>query len=236
MLAEIARDDDVIAGTCPLGPDLQARRDQADTGGIDEKLVRATLGHHLGVAGDDVHPGLRRCPAHGFGDHAEYVEFQTFFQDEPGGQTDWLRSAARQVVDRAVDRQVADVAAGKEQRLHHIGIRGQRDTSARDVEQGRVARRTPRTTERRQEEVLDQFFRQHPAATMAQDDAPGFAQRQWTHPVRGVDRHREFRHEPRLPAGGTGSRPRRRLRWTPWSPPAEYGACRQCRMPGTGWV
>ena len=49
---------------------------------------------------------------------------QTLFQDEAGGQSG-LGSAAGEIVDGAVHRRVADVAAGEEQRVDDVGVGGQ---------------------------------------------------------------------------------------------------------------
>lgn len=171
VLTEIARHDDVVAGPRPFRSDVHARWDHPDPGGVDEDLVGAAFGYHLGVAGDDADAGARGGLAHGLRDGAEHVEFQTLLEDEPGRQPDGLGSAASQIVDSAVDRQVSDVTAGEEKRLHHIGIRGQRDAPAGDVEQRRVPRHTGRTAECRQEEVFNQFLGQHTTAAVTEHDA-----------------------------------------------------------------
>ena len=123
VFTEVARHDDVIARACAFGADVHTRRHHSDTRGIDEKLVGTPPPDHLGVTGDDPDPSVRRGLAHGLRDGAEHLQFQSFLQDEPGRQPDRLGAAARQVIDGAVDSEIADVAAGEEKRLHHIGIR-----------------------------------------------------------------------------------------------------------------
>ena len=55
----------------------------------------------------------------------EDVDLQTLFQDEGGGQGQGPGRGGEQVVHRARHRQAADVAAGKEERVHHEGIGGE---------------------------------------------------------------------------------------------------------------
>ena len=68
---------------------------------------------------------------------------QAFFQDERRAQIQRPRAAHRQVVDRAVDRQRADVAAGEEQWPDHIGIGGEGQPRAADARARRRRGGTP---------------------------------------------------------------------------------------------
>ena len=58
--ADIAADEDGVAGLHALGGDLLRVFEDADTGGVDEKAVAFALIDDLGVAGDDLHAGLLR--------------------------------------------------------------------------------------------------------------------------------------------------------------------------------
>ena len=53
------------------------------------------------------------------------VDFQALFQDEGGGQDQGPGRGGEQIVHRARHRQPADVAAGKEEGVHHEGIGGE---------------------------------------------------------------------------------------------------------------
>ena len=78
----------------------------------------------------------------------------------------------REVVDRAVDREIADAATGEEQRPHHVGVGGECDPTSVDVEGGSVVQfDLGAAVERRHEEVLDQLTRQLPPAAVTDDDA-----------------------------------------------------------------
>jgi hypothetical protein len=85
----------------------------ADAGGADEDAVALALFHDLGVAGDDGHAGLARGGGHRLDDALQVGQRQPFLEDEAGRQVQRHRAHHRHVVDRAVHREAADVAAGK---------------------------------------------------------------------------------------------------------------------------
>ena len=90
-----------------------------------------------------------------------------------------IRAGDGQIVDRAVDRQFADGAAGKEQRLHNKGIGAHGQAAGGQIEQGRVAQVLQRgIAEGGEKEVLDQLVAQLAAAAMAHHDGgiPGQGQ------------------------------------------------------------
>ena len=60
--------------------------------------------------------------AHRGDDPPEQIERKSLLQDEADAEIERLRTAHGEVVDRAVDGERADVAAGKDQRPHHVGI------------------------------------------------------------------------------------------------------------------
>ena len=243
VFADVAGDDDVVAGACAFGSDVHSVGHQPDAGGVDEEPVRTALSDDLGVPGDDADARLCRGLAHRLGDGAEDLDLQALLDDESRRQSEGLSTAAGEVVDGAVDGEVADVAAGEEQRVDHVGVGGQRDPPAVGLQHRRIPRRAAGRAEGRQEEVLDQFFGEDASPAVAHDDALGLAQRHRADPVRRV---REVRHSQAplsaswrlqtIPAAGTGSRPRTRPRWTPWWRRVGSAACRRCRMPGTGSV
>jgi hypothetical protein len=75
-----------------------------------------------------------------------------------------LGAAHGHVVDRAVDGERADVAAGKEQRRYHIAVGGHDHAAARDVERGLiVALPQPIIVQGLMKNVRDQL-RHRPAA------------------------------------------------------------------------
>ena len=67
-------------------------------------------------------------------DHAAQVgERQALLEDEGERQRERPRAADREVVDRAVDRELADVAAGEEDRRDDVGVGGEGDARAVDA-------------------------------------------------------------------------------------------------------
>ena len=69
-------------------------------------------------------PGFPGRQSHGSRHPFQNGLFQAFFNDKPGRQEQGPGPAHGQVVDRAVDGQVADVAAGEKKRSYHKGVGG----------------------------------------------------------------------------------------------------------------
>jgi hypothetical protein len=61
-----------------------------------------------------------RCAARGFHHALQVGQRQSFLEDKSEREIKRLRPAHREVVDRAIDGKIADIAAGKENRRHHI--------------------------------------------------------------------------------------------------------------------
>ena len=98
--------------------------DHAHPGRGDVDLVTCALRHNLGVAGDDAHPCGIGSGAHTRHDATESRDLQPLFQDERCGQRQRPGSGYRQIVDRAVDGQIADVAARELDGIDHVGVSG----------------------------------------------------------------------------------------------------------------
>ena len=83
---------------------------------------------------------------------------QPLLEDEGEGQRERLRPADGEVVHRAVDGQLADVAARKEDRRDHVGVGGEGETRRLDRQDRLIVERLQeRVPERRDEEALDQL-------------------------------------------------------------------------------
>ena len=120
---------------------MGAVRDDADAGRVDEDAVAFAPIHDLRVAGHQLHACLGRRPLHRLHDAPQRLHRQAFFQDEACAQEARPRAAHRQVVHRAVDGQRADVAAGKEQRPHDVGIGRERQAAGARLEDRAVVPR-----------------------------------------------------------------------------------------------
>ena len=106
------------------------RRHQTDAGRGDENLITLAAVHDLGIARDQQDAGFVTGGPHGRDDAPEVGERQALLQDERGGKVKGPGSADREVVDGAVNRQPADVAAGKKDRPHDKRIRGEGDAGS----------------------------------------------------------------------------------------------------------
>ena len=104
---------------------------QPDPGRRDVAAVRLAPLDDLGVAGDDLHPGPRGRGGHRRDDPLQVRDREPLLQDEPARQVQRPRPAHRQVVDRAVHGEVADVAAREEQRRHDERVGREREPPGR---------------------------------------------------------------------------------------------------------
>jgi len=146
---------------------------------VDEEAVALALVDHFGVARHQLYARRAARPGHRGGDAPQVVHRQPFFEDEARRQVQRLRPAHRQVVDRAVHGQAADVAAGEEQRADHKRVGSEGQPRPVDIQHGLVVERGQRwIVEERHEQVLDQVGGEPPAAAMPQHDLRVVAQRQ----------------------------------------------------------
>ena len=65
---------------------------------------------------------------------------QTLLQNKPNTEIERLCAAHREIVDGAIDRKCADVAAGKEQWVDDIAIGRERQPGIPEVEHGAIVR------------------------------------------------------------------------------------------------
>jgi len=174
MIPQRTADDKAIAGTNFTGAPVHSVRNHADAGGIDENLVRRAARHYLGVAGDDLDPGVAGGLRHRVHDTQQRFSRQSLFQNESTGEVTRQRPAHRQIVDRTAHRQFADVAAGKLDRVNHVAVGGKRQPVAllaqRRQRQTRLifALRQQRVVKRLQKQPFDQLLHRLPAAAVRQ--------------------------------------------------------------------
>src|SRR5690606_4808578 len=114
--------------------ELDSLRTAADPGRVDEHAVTLAAVDHLGVAGHDPYTRGVGGSAHGERDAPQVLHGKALFQDEGGGEQQRPGTAHGQVVDGAVHRGRADVAAGEEGRIDDVGVRGEGDASGRQRE------------------------------------------------------------------------------------------------------
>jgi hypothetical protein len=149
MFGHGAGQDDEVAGLCLPTIDGHPRWNHTNSRGVDEDLVGRALGHHFGIAGHELHAGPIQRLAYTGQDALQIDNRKSFFQNQSHAEITWLGAAHGHIVDRAVNRQVADIAARKKNRIDHesIGRKSQSDTV--QLEHGAVV-------ERRQDGVVEQ--------------------------------------------------------------------------------
>ena len=69
-------------------------------------------------------PAASASLAHGGEDLRQFVPGEALFENQADAHVERPRPHHGKIVDRAVHRQAADVAAGEEDRIDHIGIGG----------------------------------------------------------------------------------------------------------------
>jgi len=174
VVAECAREQHHIAGATVRPREVEAHGQHAHAGGVHVDTVAVTALDHLGVAGDDTHARFGGRVVHRDDDAPELLDRHPLFQHEAHREVERRCARGRHVVHRAADRQPADVAAREEQRMHHVGVGGKRETTGGEVERGGVVHPTQHlVTELGHEELLDELLHHGAAATVGEQDAVG---------------------------------------------------------------
>ncbi len=180
MLADRPRQQQHVARARARAADVTPARQHADPGGRDEAAVALALLDDLGVAGDDGDAGRTCRRGHRLHDALQVGQREALFEDEAGRQPQRARAEHRDVVDRAVHGQAAEVAAGEEQRRDHMRVGGHDQPAAG----GQLGRRRQRgavvalvqvlVVELGGEQLADELRRRAPAGAMVEVDAAAF--------------------------------------------------------------
>ena len=114
-----------------VGGQVHIGRNHAHTRRRHEHLIRVAAPDDLGIAGDDAHARLVGLGLHAGDDAFQQCNLGALFDDERRRQPQGFRAPHGQIVDRAADRDFADVAAGKFNRINDKAVRGKGQTRAR---------------------------------------------------------------------------------------------------------
>ena len=170
--ADVAADEDGVAGLDALGRDTERVLQDANPGGIDKEAIALAFIHNLGIAGDDLDPGSLGGLLHGGGDFPQGLHRQPLFDDESGAEVARARAGHGEVVHRAMHRERAEVAAGKEKGAHDVGIGGEGDALAGEVEHAGVMLRFEQGVAKGgHEELADELVHELAAAAVRQQHA-----------------------------------------------------------------
>ena len=197
MIADRTAEQHLVPGTGAVGGKVDSFRHKSNSCRVDEQPVALAFFDDLGIAGHNLHARFRCRLAQRIHHAPEFVHREAFFDDERGAQKQRRCAAHRQIVHRAVNRERADVAAGKEQWLHYEGIGGDGQTLAVHIHDCLVIQtRQHRILKRRQEDVANQLGAQLAAAAVPQQDG-----------VFGRERRRATEFEIYFDAGFRGHAP-----------------------------
>ena len=178
MTAEVAAEEDRIAGANGRRRDREGVFDEPDARGGDVEAVALAAFDDLGVAGDDGDAGGGGGGAHGGDDALQGIGGQTLFENEGGTEPERTGAAHAEIVDGAVDGELADVAAGEKERADDVGIGGEREAGAGGGEDGAVVLGVEgRMREGGAEEAVDQVLGEGASAAVADGDFRAVSER-----------------------------------------------------------
>ena len=118
MEADRTRHDHGITRPYPVRPKFDTGSQHTDSCGGDVDAVSMTAIHHLGVTRDDRDARSPGRVAHRASDEIELGEGQSLLEHHADRQVERTCACHGDVVDRAVDGEVSDVASGEEPRSH----------------------------------------------------------------------------------------------------------------------
>ena len=174
VLADRARHQHPVSGFEPCRTELRPLVDDSDPGRGQVHLIRGAPLDHLRVAADDLDAGCRRGRRDRLDLGPQHRRVQALLEDHRHGQRARPGTGHREVVDGAVDRELADRAAGEAQRFDDEAVGGHRQspgagqrhaTRVTELGQGLAGR-----CERRDQQPLDQRLRRLATGTMRQGD------------------------------------------------------------------
>ncbi len=170
MPAQIAAGQQHVSRPYRIRCDPHPLRHDAHAAGVEIGPVAASGLDYLGVAGHHLHTTFFGSRAYGGEDAPQILHWEPLLEDQAQHQPQRPCAGHCQVVDRAVYREAADVAAGEEQRPHHEAVGGQGQASVRCIEHGGIGGAAGRGAQRRQDHLVQQLRLQPAAAPMREAD------------------------------------------------------------------
>ena len=111
-----------VAGLCPVRGNADTFAYDTDTACIDEQFVAFAPFHHFRIASHDLHASPFGSRFHRPDDASEVRQRKPFFQYKPSCQVKRTGATAGKVIHCPVHGQIADIPAGKEDRVYYEGI------------------------------------------------------------------------------------------------------------------
>ena len=155
MTPNISGDDNRIAGLSLCAAGLHAGQDLPHAGGGNEHAVYLSLSRHLGIAGNDLHPGL-------------LVHGEALLNDKGAGEIFGLCAHTGQIIHRAADGELSDVAAGEKRRRDNKAIGGHCHFPLGCLQHRRIVRSEAGVGEMRLKHPVNELRRLASACAMSQ--------------------------------------------------------------------
>ena len=175
VVAQGAAQEDGVPRPGSVAGDLDALRHHAQAGGGDEDAVRLAALDDLGVARHHRHSRLVGGPRHALHQPRQIGQGEAFLQDEARGQVQGPGAGHGDVVDGAMHRQAADVAAREEQRRDDMPVRAHHQAPRRRQEHRLIVALAQQfIVQVALKEVDDELGHGPPAATMGHVHRPAF--------------------------------------------------------------
>src|SRR3989440_11433373 len=168
--------EDDVTGSSFVDTQVDAFANHTNAGSVDEQLVTGPPFDNLGIARNYFYAGLRSRRRHSPCHIAHCFDRQALLNYDRTRQVERYRAAHRQVINRAADRQLTNIATGKIQWLDHVGICGESKSIAK---RHHVRQTEPRLVLQRRlilvvkclkEDVVDQIVHRLAAATVGESD------------------------------------------------------------------
>ena len=122
MIAKRATDQQHITHAESLCTPVNVGGNCPHSGSVNEQLVCCTTLHDFGIASHDGDACFARGCCHAVNNGFQCLHRQTLFEDKTAGEVAWNSPADRYVVSRTADGQLADIAAGEEQRIDNVAV------------------------------------------------------------------------------------------------------------------
>lgn len=168
--SDVPSDDDIITGLCVGAMGMDIRQRFPDAGGGDEDVVHLPFARNLRIPHDDADTSLSGGLFHGSNDLPKVFHGKTFFNDKGAGKVFRPCPHTGEVIDRAADAELADIAAGEFPGGDNEAVGGEGDFPVVDGKKRGIVCRELRIVEMAYKDILYEFAGPTASRTMGKGD------------------------------------------------------------------
>ena len=170
MAAQITAHQHLITGLDRQRIHGQCRLDQADAAGGHKETIALAALHHLGITRGDRDPAGPGRRSHRGQHPPQQLQGQPLLKDQGDAQVQGPSCRHRQIIGRADDRELADVATGEFQWMHHIAIGAEGQPTMGQLQAGGVVEHPVWIVIEPVDFALNQLLHQGAATAMAKQN------------------------------------------------------------------